>query len=358
MSAAVAEPADLIVYGLGATGQRVVDHLLSQGRPVVAIADANKAGQTYRGLPILSIDDLSRRPLQQTDCILGLHNHYVDLAAVDGTLRRLGFRSVVGLPALWRHCDVTGFDAGYWLNFAFRAADHAAELAAVRALLADETSRMVLDSIVQFRRSGDVAECPVPSIADEYVPADLPRYRTPVRLVDCGAYDGAAIRKFHDAGYHLGGLIAFEPDPKNYAALVAGLGPVESAILLPMAVWSSNTQLRFSSSGSMASALSQSGDIVIPCGRFDDLARGFAPTVIKMDVEGAEIEALKGMERTIRNHRPDLCLSVYHTPQHLYEIPLLVASWDLGYTFHLRVHEHNTFGTVLYARQPDAASGH
>ena len=354
MPAPVAEPADLIVYGLGATGQKVVDHLLARGSPVVAIADANKAGQSYRGLPILSVDDLGRRRLQQTDCILGLHNHYVDLAAVDATLRGLGFRSVVGLPGLGRHCDVAGFDAGYWLNFAYRTADHAAALAAVRALLADETSRTVLDSIVEFRRSGDVGECPVPSVADEYVPADLPRYREPVRLIDCGAYDGAAIRKFREAGYHLGGLIAFEPDPTNYAALVAGLGPVDSAILLPMAVWSSNTQLRFSSSGSMASALSQSGDIVIPCGRFDDLARGFAPTVVKMDVEGAEIEALKGMERTIRDHRPDLCLSIYHTPQHLHEIPLLVASWDLGYTFHLRVHEHNTFGTVLYARQTDA----
>ena len=356
MPAPVAETADLIVYGLGATGQRVVDHLLSQDRPVVAIADAHKAGQSYRGLPILSIDDLQRRNLQQTDCILGLHNHYVDLAAVDDTLRGLGFRSVVALPALRRHCDTTGFNAGYWLNFAFHAADHAAELAAVRALLADETSRALLDSIVRFRRSGDVGECPVPSIDDEYVPVDLPRYNEPVRLIDCGAYDGAALRRFHDAGYHLGGLIAFEPDPQNYAALVAGLGPVDPAILLPMAVWSSNTQLRFSSSGSMASTLSESGDIVIPCGRFDDLARGFSPTVVKMDVEGAEIEALKGMEQTIRDSRPDLCLSIYHTPQHLYEIPLLVASWGLGYAFHLRVHEHNTFGTVLYARQPDATS--
>jgi hypothetical protein len=70
--------------------------------------------------------------------------------------------------------------------------------------------------------------------------------------------------------------------------------------------------------------------------------------LIKLDVEGAEIETLKGMEQLIRSQRPNLLVSAYHTPGHLHELAELIESWQLGYSFHLRMHEYNTFGVVLY----------
>ncbi|HEX8937837.1 MAG TPA: FkbM family methyltransferase, partial [Sphingomicrobium sp.] len=76
--------------------------------------------------------------------------------------------------------------------------------------------------------------------------------------------------------------------------------------------------------------------------------RGQEVNLVKLDVEAAEIETLKGMERIIREQRPNLLVSVYHTPSHLYEIAELIQGWGLDYRFHLRVHEYNTFGIVLY----------
>jgi hypothetical protein len=46
----------------------------------------------------------------------------------------------------------------------------------------------------------------------------------------------------------------------------------------------------------------------------------FRPTFIKLDVEGAEPEALIGGRQTITSHRPTLAVSAYHQPDHLWSL--------------------------------------
>lgn len=71
---------------------------------------------------------------------------------------------------------------------------------------------------------------------------------------------------------------------------------------------------------------------------------------IKMDIEGAEMDALIGAERTIRSHRPRLAISVYHSLGDFASIPNWIAGLDLGYRLyldHFTIHEEET---VLFAR--------
>jgi FkbM family methyltransferase len=341
----------LVVYGLGATGERVVRALVERGVRIDALIDARRGGEVLCGAPVVSPSALSGGHWRDADCLVALHNHYVPLADVLALLTRVGFRRILGLAGLSRVIDASGLAGGYWLDFGFSYGAHRNELEAVSAVLADDESRHLLKQVVSYRTTGDLAACPSPSGDDEYTPLGLPRFREPVRLIDCGAYDGAALRRFVQAGYRIEHVLAFEPDPANYAALRAGIGPDMRATLLPMAAWSSVSTLRFAARESMASGVTESGELFVQAAPVDEVAVNWAPTLVKMDVEGAELEALRGMEQTIRAHRPDLCLSLYHTPRHLFEIPLLVASWGLGYRFYLRVHEENTFGVVLYALQ-------
>ncbi|SRR5258707_2879768 len=70
---------------------------------------------------------------------------------------------------------------------------------------------------------------------------------------------------------------------------------------------------------------------------------------IKMDIEGSELAALKGAERTIRASRPRLAISVYHSKDDFFSIPNYLRDLDLGYEFFL---DHFTiYGeeTVLFA---------
>lgn len=68
-----------------------------------------------------------------------------------------------------------------------------------------------------------------------------------------------------------------------------------------------------------------------------------------MDIEGAECDALSGARRIITADLPGLALSIYHRPEHLWQIPLLVEDIAPGkYDFYIRSHAMSTFDTVLY----------
>ena len=340
----------LVVYGLGSTGQLIVDELLDRGVAVDRILDRGKAGQTYRDIPVLALGDTD---LSGVKVLIALHNHYVDLRQLNSNLNAAGATDILTPIRLGELIDQPKSNRGYWLDPSFSYHARSANFARARSLLADSISRDLFDSILRYRRSGDIADCPIPSLDDEYTPSDLPRFIEPLRLIDCGAFTGVAIHKFLTAGYMIDRLVAFEPDLANFAILARRDFPVGKTLCLPLGTWSSTTQLRFSSGSAMASRLSDSGDVTIQCVAIDDMLHGEPINLVKLDVEGAEIETLKGMAQLIRDHRPNLLVSAYHTPGHLHEIAELIDDWGLGYRFHLRVHEQNSFGVVLYALQDE-----
>lgn len=58
--------------------------------------------------------------------------------------------------------------------------------------------------------------------------------------------------------------------------------------------------------------------------------------LIKMDIEGAEFDAIKGAETIIRLNKPIMVISIYHTPKEFFELKPLISSWELGYKFLIR----------------------
>ena len=70
---------------------------------------------------------------------------------------------------------------------------------------------------------------------------------------------------------------------------------------------------------------------------------------IKMDVEGSELEALKGSIETIKKYRPKLAISLYHKPEDVIEIPVFLEKLDLGYKYYLRHYQTRMEETVLYS---------
>lgn len=344
-------PTSLVVYGLGSVGKGIVDDLLAEAIAVDFILDRGQRGESYRGIPILALEDVADGGITGRTVLIGLHNHYVDIKQIHADLCAAGAVRVLSATNLPELAPNATTRPGYWLDKHFDYTAHNADFARARALLVDETSRSLFDAIVRYRQCGDIADCPAPSLHDEYTPTDLPRLAEPLRVVDCGAFTGVAIHKFLKAGYAIDSFAAFEPDPDNFAILASRDFQIERKLCLPLGTWSSTTQLRFSSDGSMASRLSDAGDTVIQCVAIDDVFQGERVNVVKLDVEGAEIETLKGMRKIIEAQRPALLVSAYHLPEHLYAIIDLIESWNLGYRFHLRVHEFNTFGTVVYAYQ-------
>jgi FkbM family methyltransferase len=87
--------------------------------------------------------------------------------------------------------------------------------------------------------------------------------------------------------------------------------------------------------------------------KIDDLvASGDFPRIdfIKMDIEGAELEALKGSESVLRQFKPKLAITVYHDFKDFWTIPQYLDSLGLGYRFYLRHFTIHAEETVLFAR--------
>ncbi len=72
---------------------------------------------------------------------------------------------------------------------------------------------------------------------------------------------------------------------------------------------------------------------------------------IKMDIEGAEMDAIEGAEEIIREFKPRLAISAYHKPYHLWEIPIKLKSLNPGYELYFGHHSPLQFESVFYTVQ-------
>jgi FkbM family methyltransferase len=218
--------------------------------------------------------------------------------------------------------------------------------------LTDPESRATLANAVALRRTLDPRHLRELSGCDQYAPASVPTPRQHLRFVDGGAYDGDTLLGLFKAGCTFDAVTAYEPDPENYARLAENVaaGDFGSELtLFPCGLGSHTGQVRFRSRGLSSSSISPDGDTVIQIVSLDECAPRFRPTYVKLDIEGAEAAALRGMAKTIRAARPALAVCVYHKPADLWEIPQLIADLLPDSDFYLRPHAWNGFELVFYA---------
>ena len=71
---------------------------------------------------------------------------------------------------------------------------------------------------------------------------------------------------------------------------------------------------------------------------------------IKLDIEGAELEVLRGAEKSIKILRPRLAISIYHKLEHFFEIPLYLNEILSNYSFRLSFNDPYCIGTVIHAK--------
>lgn len=168
-------------------------------------------------------------------------------------------------------------------------------------------------------------------------------------IVDAGAFDGDTLRQLHRvSGGRYGHIHCFEPDPANFAALNACAATLPNVTAHRAGLWSSSGRLSFEADGGHGSRIDAAGTTSIDVVALDDRPE-LAPSFVKMDIEGAELPALRGARRTIAARKPKLALSAYHKPEDLYGLPAEIAGVRGDYRFRLLHHSDGLFDTVLYA---------
>jgi len=332
---------DWMVYGAGRTGRKWAAALAESGHRVHAFID--RSATSGGGLPVYRHAECPDELRRSCAVLVALHNPAADVAQVRRQLVEAGFTAVWLLQDVidaWPHLS------HFWLAPASETLPRKDDIIAAYEALSDELSRTLMAALLDQRLNGNADALPKPETDTHYLPHGLPRPPSPMRYVDCGAYTGDTIQSFLAHGATFDEIVAFEPDPANYPRLCRSIAPFKAAAF-PCGVWDRMTQLRFSSDED-ASHVDEAGEIMVQVVALDQALPNFAPTLIKMDIEGAENRALLGARNTIQAHRPHLAISTYHKPRDLWELQLLIDSWNLDYRFHLRTHCYNGFETVLY----------
>ncbi len=171
-------------------------------------------------------------------------------------------------------------------------------------------------------------------------------------FVDAGALDGSTSRIFAEkVKLNYKKIYMFEPDNNSYKVAKNnitkfGLDRVE---LHEKGLWSKKGESSFAVWGNGGSAIVESGNIKILVDSLDNIIGNDEVTFIKMDIEGSELEALKGAEKLIKRCKPKLAICVYHKPEDIIEIPMYIKSLVPEYKLYLRHYSFSASETVLYA---------
>lgn len=174
-------------------------------------------------------------------------------------------------------------------------------------------------------------------------------------FVDAGSFDGMTSIYFSEWCKKTGNrtreyVYAFEPDINNAEKCHENLqkNGIEHEIIMS-GCWNEETILSFHAISNGTSRISSMGEISINVTSIDQALAGKPVSFIKMDIEGAEIQALEGAKNTIKRNKPKLAISIYHKPEDIWQIPQIILKYYPDYKLYLRHYSLTDYETVLYA---------
>lgn len=217
--------------------------------------------------------------------------------------------------------------------------------------LCDEESRQVLEAYLYARYSGDVAALSSLRHDLEYLYdwETLALSKDDI-VIDGGAYIGDSVLEMKE---YLGGLpkkvFAFEPDKNNASKIISNFSDKEmkQIFIISAGLYCSDGTMNFAASGTLGSEISENAVDTVMVQALDTHSEYNSATIIKMDIEGSELEALRGGDNLIRKNRPNLAICIYHRNNDLIDIYKFLKKYE--YHFYLRQHSASVEETVLYA---------
>lgn len=214
------------------------------------------------------------------------------------------------------------------------------ELQTVYDMLEDEKSRQTFSNVINFRLSGKT-DYLMDYTTREEVFSDIIKLSDNETYLDLGAYNGDTILEFLETvNYRYNKIIGLEPNIKNFRRLTRNTSSIENLDIYNYASWDKNETLLFSSGAGRMSTIQENA-----IGKFKEVQaisvdslfskQDTLPTFLKMDVEGAEKQAIQGCENIIKNGSK-LAISLYHRNEDIFSIPLQIKELYPNYRFYIR----------------------
>jgi FkbM family methyltransferase len=343
----------VVLVGAGNLGRRIANAMAAAGDSAIAFADGGRAlrDTVICGLPVLSAEEaVSAHPgAAFVVSIWGARSEH-RIADTEARLHELGATCVIPFAhLLWKRREILPH---YCVDAPEGVVGASEQVASALALFTDEASRERFVDETRARLTGRFDLLNPPVAERQYLVDDLYRLRDDEVVFDGGAFDGDTLRDWLTQGRGFARWLAIEPDPANADRLVsfAGTLPEETRSrirVLHNALGAEQGTASLAGAGpSTRSDASVPGDV--PVSTIDAISAAARPTFVKLDIEGAEPDALSGGAIAIARDRPVLAVCVYHKQSHLWEIPLQVSGMLDDCDLFLRPHGAEGWDLVLY----------
>lgn len=219
-------------------------------------------------------------------------------------------------------------------------------------MLEDEISRKTFINFIKQKISGDFHYSQAVFQPNKYIPRDIIQLHDKEVIVDGGAFTGDTAKLFIDYVGNFQQLFCFEPDPHNYQLLTqninsynkpischnCGLSEKDGYIPFSATFDDSSTFANIGAQGCEYANVKALDNLDIP-----------APTFIKLDVEGFELNALSGSKEIISRFKPKLAVCAYHKEDDLITLPKFIKDLNKDYKLYLRKHSYTYDDLILYA---------
>jgi FkbM family methyltransferase len=279
-------------------------------------------------------------------------------------LTSIGFENILWIHELYEIHDPFNMSQTSLKNLTFSTEDSRR----IRSLLADLKSQEVYDAFTQTHLTKVPVQIPASPASEQYFPTNFINIKDLDEVVFCGGDIDDLIRLSRHSNKPLREVTVIEPDPINLRSLQKPkIGILEYELIkrninnlktLSLAVGSKAEYRSFlnaeqrGSSTSFGSRIHPEGKMQVQVVRLDDLFADRHPDYICMDIEGNEMEAIRGAENIIRESKTDLAISVYHDVAHCREIVDFIVARSPKFRFFLRNYTGFSMETILYATSP------
>ncbi len=316
----------VVVYGMGNGADKVIDEFNRLGIPVkgVTASDDFVRGQSFRGFTVKKLSEFEGEfivAVAFATCIPEVMNRIYSLCEK--------YRVIVP-------CVPVFGDEIFNRDFIELNEDR------INAAydLFDYESKKIFAGCVNFMFGGELEVLKEITTDKDEVFGGVFTMGKNESFLDLGAYRGDTVEEFlHYCGGEYGEIIALEPDRRTFKKLCDYLENVPRSTAVQKAIYCEKTVLTFSSKAGRQSTISDNGE-QIEATTIDEICKDKEITYIKMDVEGAEKEALDGAVDTLKSKKPKLNIALYHRSADIFELPLKIAKVNPYYKFHIRRHPY------------------
>jgi FkbM family methyltransferase len=319
-----------VLFGVGDARLPVEELLRSLGREIIAYSDNNtrNIGQKINDKPVVAPDELPRLSNEQTGIIIS-SSYQSEIA------RQLIFDLKVDQQLVFPY--VTEM---FLPSFGGDSDPVFTEnIDRLLSILADDDSREYVSSLVEFRRSmNPLALRRNPRVTDFYdYDTGRPFYFDGMVAVDVGAYIGDTIAHFMRK-VRPSKILAFEGLKSNFEALekwvksenIDDVATISNAFLgaAPGKVHM-NSMIGGVDPRATSRSVGGAGDIVDVSTLDNMLLRELQidnVDLIKIDVEGADLDVLRGASSILTKSKPAVMVAAYHQKEHIFEIPFYIKA--------------------------------